>query len=385
MMESRGGSGDQNGLETWGKRSFWIIGIVGLVILALWLYAELTDFILPALIGLVLAITLSPLVGWMERRRIHRAVGALIVGVVVLAAFGVLAWVALDVIIAKAPEFVDALYQAVLELGQLFGREEAAQDAAAAIKQADRDTLDILVHGVLPFFLEGTFAGLNATFFVFSVLLYLMFMLWDGPRLRGWVEHLSRLSPQNGRALTNAYTRSTRRYFAGMTLVAAINFIIIVPVAIIVKCDLWIIIGVVVFLGTYIPYVGGIGAGLLSFMLALGTEGFDAAIAVGIALLVINILIQPNIQTFAVGAALRLRPLAVFALAMLGIALAGAFGGAAAAPLARIILDTQHVYRAERDGEMLAPDWAAKAIAEADRDIEKGKEIGAEESGDGTD
>jgi hypothetical protein len=56
------------------------------------------------------------------------------------------------------------------------------------------------------------------------------------------------------------------------------------------------------------------------------------------------------VQTFAVGAVLRLRPSAVFALAMLGILLGGAIGGAAAAPLARLVLDARDVVREDRAG-----------------------------------
>jgi hypothetical protein len=49
--------------------------------------------------------------------------------------------------------------------------------------------------------------------------------------------------------------------------------------------------------------------------------------------------------TFAVGATLRLRALAVFSPAMLGLLVGGAIGGAAAAPLARLVLDARDVVR----------------------------------------
>ncbi len=90
------------------------------------------------------------------------------------------------------------------------------------------------------------------------------------------------------------------------------------------------------------------GAGVVSVLVALGFGGVDAGVIVLVGVLLINVLVQPWAQTFAVGATLRLRPLAVFSLAMLGLLLGGAIGGAAAAPPARLVLDVRDVVRGDR-------------------------------------
>ena len=107
---------------------------------------------------------------------------------------------------------------------------------------------------------------------------------------------------------------------------------------------------VTIFIGNYIPYIGGLVAGVFAVLLTLGDLGVGPAIAVLIAI-VIGFFAGSHIGAFFIGGALRLPVTAVFVLTMAGATLAGLFGAAAAAPLARLVIDARDIIREHRAEE----------------------------------
>ena len=347
-------------IRIWGIVSWSLLGVVVLTLASLWLLGTLSGFVIPALLGIVLAIALNPVVGLLQRWHIPRSIGSLLVTLGVLGLVGVLAWAILGVLVDRAPEFIDAFYDGLVELASMTDSSATGAWAAESAQRAEAGAQDFLVTGVLPLVGEGVLAGAGLVFAVFTMFLFTYFLLWDGPLVRRWVEKLSGLSPDGARQLTGTMIFTTRRYLLGMTIVAALNFVIGAAFSIGAGVELWLGIAVILFLGTYVPYLGGVVSGVVSVLVALGMGGGDAALIVLIGVLVINLLVQPNVQTFAVGATLRLRPLAVFSLAMLGILVGGAIGGAAAAPLARLVMDGRTIVRDDRM-------TAVSDLSEADR------------------
>ena len=335
-------------IRVWGVVSWSLLGVILLALASLWLFDTLGSLIVPVIVATVLAIALSPVVALLARRRVPRAIGALLVFAAVTGLLGVLTWAVLGVLVERAPEFIDAFYDGIAELARMLDAPAAGVWAVEGAQQAEARLHDFLVTGVLPIVGQGLMAGAGLVVAVFLMLFFLYFLLWDGPLLRRWLERLSGLSPDGAHRLTGAAISVTRRYLVGMTIVAGINFVIGAAFSIGAGLDVWLGIAILLFLGTYVPYLGGIAAGVVSVLVALGTGGVDAAVIVLVGVLVINLLVQSNVQTFAVGATLRLRPSAVFTLAMLGILVAGAFGGAVAAPLARLLLDAREIVREDR-------------------------------------
>ena len=67
-----------------------------------------------------------------------------------------------------------------------------------------------------------------------------------------------------------------------------------------------------------------------------------------------------HIGAFFIGGALRLPVTAVFVLTMAGAAVAGLFGAAAAAPLARLVIDARDIIREHGAAEAAAADGDAE-------------------------
>ena len=126
---------------------------------------------------------------------------------------------------------------------------------------------------------------------------------------------------------------SLRGYFAGVTVVAAFNAIVIGLAAVLLGVPLAGSIALINFLAAYIPYLGAWTAGIFTVLIALGSEGTETAIAMGVIVLLANGILQQIVQPIAYGATLGLHPLAVLIVTIAGGSVFGTIGLILAAPL----------------------------------------------------
>ena len=136
-----------------------------------------------------------------------------------------------------------------------------------------------------------------------------------------------------GDVVTTNVAKSLRSYFLGVTIIAAFNAVVIGAAALIVGVPLAGTIAVVTFVGAYVPFVGAWVAGAFAVLIALGTEGTDAAIVMAVVSLLANSVLQQVIQPFVMGATLSLNPLVVLVVTIGAGALFGMVGLTLAAPL----------------------------------------------------
>ena len=153
--------------------------------------------------------------------------------------------------------------------------------------------------------------------------------------MRRWVSRHLTLPEEVGLRITSSLVRTTRRYVAGLSGIGATEAVVVGATAAVVGESAWPLIALVIFIGNYIPYIGGIVAGAFVVLLTLGDLGVGPALVVLIAI-VVAFFGGSHIGAFFIGGALRLPVTAVFVLTMAGAAVAGLFGAAATAPLARL-------------------------------------------------
>jgi predicted PurR-regulated permease PerM len=115
--------------------------------------------------------------------------------------------------------------------------------------------------------------------------------------------------------------------------------------AVVIGLGAWIVglpqlgaIVVINFVAAYIPYLGAWSAGAFTVVIALGSEGADAAITMAVIVLLANGILQQMIQPIAYGAALGIHPLAVLIVTIAGGSLFGTIGLILAAPLTSAIV-----------------------------------------------
>ena len=145
-------------------------------------------------------------------------------------------------------------------------------------------------------------------------------------------------------------TTLLRSYFLGVSIIAAFNAVVIGLAAWVVGVPLAGTIAVVTFVSAYVPYVGAWVAAGFAVMIALGTEGTEAALIMAVVSLLGNTVLQQLIQPFVMGATLSLNPLVVLVVTIGAGALFGMVGLTLAAPLTSAAVHIANELQAQRDG-----------------------------------
>jgi predicted PurR-regulated permease PerM len=340
-------------LERAGRGAWWALGLFVLAGAALYLLQRFGSFIIPSLIGIVLATTLSPVVGWMERRRVPRLLGAVIVSIVVIVLLVVLAWALVVIVLGQSAQIWHTLTEAAARIDRWTGGTGSARDALDKLQKLVSGLRSGADAGVLPIALEGVRQLYDLVVAVFLAGGFSFFFLWEGPMVRRWIARHLTLPEEVGMRITASLVQTTRRYVAGLSGIGIMEAIVVGATAAVVGESAWPLMALAIFIGNYIPYIGGLVAGVLCVLLTLGDLGLGPALAVLIAILV-GFFAGSHIGAFFIGGALRLPVTAVFVLTMAGAAVAGLFGAAATAPLARLIIDARDIIREHRAEERAA-------------------------------
>jgi len=176
--------------------------------------------------------------------------------------------------------------------------------------------------------------GLTSLAFAVSFTLFsLFFLLKDGPVMRRWVERRMGVPHAVARTITEGVIQSLRRYFGGLTIVAAFNGIVVGIGALALGVPLAGTIAVVTFVTAYIPFIGAFVSGAFAVILALGSQGTNTALIMLVIVLLANGLLQNIVQPIAFGATLKLNPLVVLVVTIAAGSLFGMIGLVLAAPL----------------------------------------------------
>jgi predicted PurR-regulated permease PerM len=362
---NEGGVDTYQRLERTGRGAWWALGIIVLLGVALYLLQRFGSFIIPSLIGIVLATTLSPLVGWMERHRIPRLLGAVLVSVVIVLLLVLLAWAIVVIVVDQSGQIWRTLTEAATRIDRWAGGTGTTVDTLNKLRKLASGLRSGAAAGFLPFAIQGVRQLYDLVVAVFLAGGFSFFFLWEGPLVRRWISAHLTLPKEVGMRITGSLVTTTRRYVAGLSAIGAMEAILVGATAAVVGEGAWPLIALAIFIGNYIPYIGGLVAGVLAVLLTLGDLGLGPAIAVLVAIL-IGFFAGSHIGAFFIGGALRLPVTAVFVLTMGGAAVAGIFGAAATAPLARLIIDARDIVREHRaeEAEVLAAAAAALVVSE---------------------
>lgn len=331
-----------------GLVAWLIVGIVLVLVGAVWLLALTNEIVVPLITATIVAAVAAPLVGWLQRRRVPRAGSAALVLLGIVALGVLLGVIVLGGITSQAGDIAerlsgasDKIAQWLKDLGVSNGSADAAQsDAKSSVNSAGDLLLHGLAHGISQLASLAAFASLTA--------LSLFFLLKDGPQLRSWVERHSGVPRAVASVITGQMLRALRGYFGGVTAVAAFNALVIGLGALIIGVPLAGTIAIVNFLGAYVPYLGAWIAGAFAVFVALGGQGPEAAIAMAVIALLANGALQQIVQPLAFGAALGLHPLAVLVVTIAGGCLFGMIGLVLAAPVTSAIVHITHDLAAAR-------------------------------------
>lgn len=318
----------------WAWR-FIVISIAGLAIL--WLLDFFMVAVLPVVIALLIAALVGPVVARLTRLGISRKVAALLV---VLGGIGVITLLLTFVSTQVANGVGDLSKQVAdgidqirdwLRNGPLNLTESQFSDALGQVQ----DQVTRLGEDSVGAVSEVSTAVGHVVAGLFIVLFATYFFLADGAKIWAW---MVRLFPRAGRLRADSSGKvawqSLTQFVRATVMVAAVDAIGIMVGAAVLGVPFVSAIGVLVFLGAFVPLVGAFVSGVVAVLVALVAQGpFVALLMFGV-VLVVQQLEAHVLQPFLLGRFVSVHPLGVIVALALGVILAGIPGALIAVPLA---------------------------------------------------
>jgi putative heme transporter len=338
-------------LRNLGFTSWLLVGFVLIIVGVIWLLGQTSTIVMPVILAAVLGAVAGPAVGWLERHRVPRVAGAILVllGLVVVGVlifclvYGGISAQSGD-ISAKTNQSLDKIEGWLSDAGV-----DNAQSAAAGAKEAAPEIRKTLLSGVA----TGIEALKSLAFFLAFAILSTLFVLKDGPVMHRFVNRHMGVPEPVANVVTTNIAKSLRSYFLAVTIIAAFNGVLIGGAALLLGVPLAGTIAVVTFVGAYVPFVGAWVAGAFAVLIALSTGSTSDAAIMAVVALLANGVLQQMIQPFVMGATLSLNPLVVLVVTIGAGALFGMVGLTLAAPLTSAAVHIANELRGRTDDPSL--------------------------------
>jgi predicted PurR-regulated permease PerM len=327
------------GLDLAAAWSWRLIVIVVAMLGLLWTLRFFAVITLPLAISLLVAALVVPMVNALRRIGLPRGAATGIVMVLGIGAVAMLLTYVGQQVAQGATDLADSVVTGLdqvrswLRNGPLNVSDSQLDSYIKEIQGAVTDSTGS--GGVVTRVTEvGTAVGhVVAGFFI--VLFSTYFFLADGDRIWSWVV---RLAPRAARERVDASGRvawvSLKQFVRATVLVALADAIGIMVVAAILQVPFVVAIGVLVFLGAFVPMIGATVAGTVAILVALVDQGPVTALLMLVGVIVVQQFEGHVLQPFLMGRFVSLHPLGVIVAIGCGVLVAGIAGALIAVPLA---------------------------------------------------
>ena len=338
----------------WAWR-FLVIALAGYVIAQV--IGRLMVIVLPIIIALFIAALVEPIVTWLDRRGLPRPLATGLVVVAGIASVVGLLTLAGNQVANGAQDLADSVSEGFAQVvdwlknGPLHASDSEINDYLDQAQQAISDFAkegDYLSHlgevgTVVGHFVAGFFIVLFSTYF----------FLADGDRIWSW---FVRLSPRASRLLVDGSGKvawvSLTQFVRATVIVAAVDSTGIMIVAAVLSVPFVMAIGVLVFLGAFVPMVGATVAGAVAVLVALVAQGPITALFMLGGVILVQQIEGHVLQPFLMGRFVSVHPLAVIISIGVGVIVAGIPGALVAVPLAATVnAVAQHLAANTRPGD----------------------------------
>ncbi|GAA0622408.1 AI-2E family transporter [Kribbella sandramycini] len=340
VTSSRGrvDTGVTPGMQIASAWSWRFLVIVAAVLAIAYGMRYLSEVVVPVTVGVLLTALLVPVTNGLQKLRVPRgpAAGITVIATLVLVA-GLLTLVGTQIagqfesLSTQVGEGVQQLREmARLNFGltdtditNLFKQIQDTITSGGALGQRAAEVGTTATH---------VFAGL------FIALFCLFFFLYQGDQIWAW---LVRLFPRQAREKADSSGRkawvSLTAFVRATIIVAAVDAVGISLGAAILGLPLVSAIGILVFVGAFIPVVGALVSGIVAVLVALVAKGPIVAIIMLAVVIGVQQLEAHVLQPFLLGRAVSVHPLAVILAIATGVVVAGIVGALVAVPTAAVL------------------------------------------------
>ncbi len=320
--------------------SWRLIVIAAAIAVLIFLIIQLRLIVIPLLVAVLVSALLVPLVAFLVRHRWPKglAVAFAMVGTLVVVA-GLITLASTQ--IAEGTVGLSNRLATSYENIKSFLAASPLQLSEAEISTYLRDGWQALQNDSAAFISGALSVGTTLGHLVAGLLLALfslLFILIDGKTIWAWIV---RFFPKRARAAVDgagvAGWTTLGNFARVQILVASIDAVGIGVGAALLGVPMAIPIGILVFLGSFVPIVGAVATGSVAIIIALIFNNWAVALGMlGVVLLVQQVeghVLQPLIM----GTAVKVHPLAVVLVVAAGALLAGIPGALFAVPVAAVV------------------------------------------------
>lgn len=312
-------------------------GVYGL----LWVMGAFKTIVVPVLVAMLLAVLLRPFSNFMRKYlKFPPAIAALVTVLGLVAVVSGLLTVAGREISTGVGELWDKA-QAGFEEAVTWAGEGPLQISQSDL-QAYLDQVTDTISDNSGTIVSGAMSATVTVGHVFAgsliALFCLFFFVMEGDRIWLWCVRLLPERNQNRTHQASLRGWITLRGYARMQIVvAAVDGIGIGVGAAILGVPLAIPLGILVFVGSFIPIVGAIATGAIAVLVALVDQGFVVALVMLAIVVGVQQLESQILQPFLMGRAVSLHPVAVLLAVTAGTMAAGIIGALFSVPIAAVL------------------------------------------------
>ena len=324
-----------------------IITIVA-TIASCWLIIRVWQIILLLVIALVLAGTLSPVLTWLERHKIKRPLGLIIVLIGMIGVLGGLGAIVIPALIGQINAVVDNAPEIRTQIADTLAPLPGLAETADSIRGARPSGIITTVGTQL---LAYAALALQSVFYVIMVLILAIYLLADHERVQGFFFALlpRRYHLRSARVMLDMEV-VVGGYVRGQVLtsllIAGFTWVVLAALSVPNALALAVIAG----FADLIPLIGPILAVAPPVLAAL-TQGPVTAIIALVLLVIYNQFENHFLIPRVYGQTMRLSPVAVIVSLLIGGALLGVVGALLALPIAAGIRVLVEDLRIELPGE----------------------------------
>ncbi|WP_405701774.1 MULTISPECIES: AI-2E family transporter [unclassified Streptomyces] len=308
-----------------------VLLVTGVVAVGVWLCITFKAVVTPVLLALLGTALLGPMHRRLVRMKVNRGAAAALTCLAVLAVFGGVTYIVVHALISTGDQILDSLKQAGQGLAEHFGPagtslEDLASHAKELLAKFGATAASGVISGI------SVVGEMLATTILFLLLMF--FFLRDSHHAAG---ALRSLAPRATGDIVEAMARrafgAVEGFMRGTTFIALIDAVFITVGLLVLRVPGAVGLGVLVFVGAYIPYLGAFISGAVAVLVAFAERGWAIGLwTLGVVLAVQMLegyILQPAVQSRTV----QMHPAVVLLAITAGASVAGILGMLLAVPL----------------------------------------------------
>ncbi len=332
-----GGRAQKNERRRIVRTTGWATLVFAGVVIVILLAYHLLHFLIIVFIAIVVAASIYPAASWLERHKVPRVLAILIPYIVITLFLGLLGYVIVPPLIQQIRSFIDSLPNLIQNIQQMFsGLLERFGLGSGGSTTSISNEIRKLIPSI------GTLIRLPITIVtaigdLLIIVVASILMLYERDRIARWIANFLP-NDMNDPFLTvsRQSIHKVGHYVLGQLVIMAVVGVGTGLVMFILGLPFALPMGLLGFVGEIIPYLGPIVAGVPAAIIGFVQSPLDGFVMGGW-LILLHILeayvLGPQIQHRV----LRISPLAVVLVVVLGLSLLGVLGGLVAIPFLAIV------------------------------------------------